>query len=375
MNRFALLLRQGPAPAGALATAAGRARRLPARALAARRRRARRPGHPAARGVRERGRHPERRPHRRPPLRLRRIVRQAGRRVQLVRMTRPQARRALSRGDVVAAIVVPRGFVSDLSSLIASPSVLLLTNRNAYEERILREVQAFVYTLNSAGADRVHPLQQRLPRRPRARRRGHGARPHLQRARPRRDARAHRGRAVAAACRQPGAGRSSTRSSSSPARPPPRSVSPTRRSAATAHPVRLVQRSTSGRSYLLGIAGAELRAGHLAGLRDAPAGSRGAHARARRERARAPAALGHAPGPAGGGEGDAVRDRRLRPRPAARAGLRRRGRDLVLRRRLDARPAAARAAGVRRRRPSAHSAASSARRRAICAPRRSSASR
>jgi hypothetical protein len=78
-----------------------------------------------------------------------RIVRAAGTRVELVRMTRPRAQAALARGDVVAAIVVPRGFVSDLSSLIVSPSVLLLTNRNAYEERILRETQAFVYTLNN----------------------------------------------------------------------------------------------------------------------------------------------------------------------------------------------------------------------------------
>jgi ABC-type multidrug transport system permease subunit len=77
-----------------------------------------------------------------------RIVREAGQRVQLVHMDLPQARRALAHGDVVAVIVVPRGFVADLSSLIASPTVLLLTNRNAYQERILRETQAFVYTLN-----------------------------------------------------------------------------------------------------------------------------------------------------------------------------------------------------------------------------------
>jgi ABC-type multidrug transport system permease subunit len=78
-----------------------------------------------------------------------RIVRSADKQVQLVDMTRPRARTALAHGDVVAAIIVPRGFVSDLASLIASPSVLLLTNRNAYEDRILREVQSFVYTLNS----------------------------------------------------------------------------------------------------------------------------------------------------------------------------------------------------------------------------------
>jgi ABC-type multidrug transport system permease subunit len=78
-----------------------------------------------------------------------RIVRQAGKRVQLVDLTLPRARRALADGDVVAVIIVPRGFVSDLASLIASPQVELLTNRNAYEERILRETQAFVYTLNN----------------------------------------------------------------------------------------------------------------------------------------------------------------------------------------------------------------------------------
>jgi ABC-type multidrug transport system permease subunit len=78
-----------------------------------------------------------------------RIVRQAGKRVQLLKMTQERARRALDDGDVVAVIIVPRGFVAELSSLIASPEVVLLTNRNAYEERILRETQAFVYTLNS----------------------------------------------------------------------------------------------------------------------------------------------------------------------------------------------------------------------------------
>jgi hypothetical protein len=78
-----------------------------------------------------------------------RIVRTAGKQVQLVNLSLPRARAALDDGDVVAVIVVPRGFVAELSTLIASPTVELLTNRNAYEERILRETQAFVYTLNT----------------------------------------------------------------------------------------------------------------------------------------------------------------------------------------------------------------------------------
>jgi hypothetical protein len=180
-----------------------------------------------------------------------RIVREAGRRVQLVRMTRPDARRALARGDVVAAIVVPRGFVTDLSSLIASPSVLLLTNRNAYEERILRETQAFVYTLNSevqteyirsngnfldilvrggkaralgrtynvlgldATRERIEAVQAQLPG-------GSPAREQLD--------------SVTAFAAQASAALGLAHQAI----------------AATAHPVRLVQRSTSGRSYLLG---------------------------------------------------------------------------------------------------------------------------
>src|SRR4029077_5705196 len=65
-----------------------------------------------------------------------RIVRQAGKRVELVNLALPRAREALADGDVVAVIIVPRGFVSDLSSLIASPRVVLLTHRHAYEERV-----------------------------------------------------------------------------------------------------------------------------------------------------------------------------------------------------------------------------------------------
>jgi ABC-type multidrug transport system permease subunit len=178
-------------------------------------------------------------------------VSEAGKRVELVNMTRRRAQTALARGDVVAAIVVPRGFVSDLSSLIVSPSVLLLTNRNAYEERILRETQSFVYTLNSdvqteyirsnshfldvlvsggraealgrtysvlglqATRERIQAVEAQLPA-------NSGARAQLD------SVIAFAGQASAAL----GLAHQAL--------------------AATAHPVRLVKRSTSGRSYLLG---------------------------------------------------------------------------------------------------------------------------
>ena len=88
------------------------------------------------------------------------IVREAGKRVELVRMSRPRAQTALADGDVVAAIVVPRGFVSDLSSLIVSP-----TRAAADEPQRLRgadPARDAVLRLHAQhlGADGVHPLQQ-----------------------------------------------------------------------------------------------------------------------------------------------------------------------------------------------------------------------
>ena len=180
-----------------------------------------------------------------------RIVQQAGKRVELVPMSRKRAESALADGDVVAAIVVPRGFVSDLSSLIVSPTVLLLTNRNAYEDRILRETQSFVYTLNtSVQTEYIRSNSNFL------------------------DVLVSGGKAEALGRTYEvlGLEESSRRiekvaaqlPEDSPARAQLKSVTDfaSQASAAlglahqalasTAHPVRLVQRSTSGRSYLLG---------------------------------------------------------------------------------------------------------------------------
>jgi hypothetical protein len=180
-----------------------------------------------------------------------RIVREAGKRVELVRMTRPRAQKALARGDVVAAIVVPRGFVSDLSSLIVSPSVLLLTNRNAYEERILRETQSFVYTLNSEIQTEYirsnsHFLDV-LVSGGRAEALGRtynvlGLK-----------ATQERIQAVEAQLPADSPGRAQLESVIAFAGQASAALGLAHQAlAATAHPVRLVQRSTSGRSYLLG---------------------------------------------------------------------------------------------------------------------------
>ena len=69
--------------------------------------------------------------------------------VDLVPMTESRARRALDDGDVVAVVTIPKGFVTQLRSLIVSPTLRFETNTNAFHDRVLREVQALVYTLNS----------------------------------------------------------------------------------------------------------------------------------------------------------------------------------------------------------------------------------
>jgi ABC-2 family transporter protein len=179
------------------------------------------------------------------------IVREAGKRVELVRMTRPRAQAALADGDVVAAIVVPRGFVSDLTSLIVSPSVLLLTNSNAYEERILRETQSFVYTLNSEVQTEYIRSNSNfldvLVRGGEAEALGQTYNVlGLQQTRERIDA-------VAAQLPQGSAERKQLESVTAFAIQASAALGLAHQAlAATAHPVRLVQRSTSGRSYLLG---------------------------------------------------------------------------------------------------------------------------
>ena len=68
--------------------------------------------------------------------------------VSLVPMSQEKAQSALSRGDVVAVVVVPQGFLAQLKSLLESPTLTLETSRGAARDRVLREVQSVVFRLN-----------------------------------------------------------------------------------------------------------------------------------------------------------------------------------------------------------------------------------
>ena len=70
------------------------------------------------------------------------LLRSVRNEVALVPMSQPQSQRALARGDVVAVVVVPRGFLAQLKSLLSSPTLTLETSRGAARDRVLREVQS-----------------------------------------------------------------------------------------------------------------------------------------------------------------------------------------------------------------------------------------
>ncbi len=75
------------------------------------------------------------------------------RRVDLVPMDEQEAEDALSRGDVVASVTVPSGFVRTLRGMLQSPTITLRTRSGVVGERAIREVQSFVYDLNTSLQD------------------------------------------------------------------------------------------------------------------------------------------------------------------------------------------------------------------------------
>ncbi len=76
------------------------------------------------------------------------VLEQAEDEVNLVRLSPQEAERRLETGDVVGILVVPPGFVSRLRGMAKSPAITLKVARGGLSERVEREAQALVYTLN-----------------------------------------------------------------------------------------------------------------------------------------------------------------------------------------------------------------------------------
>lgn len=76
------------------------------------------------------------------------VIEQVNDRAELVPMDEEEAERQLETGEVVAAIVVPRGFASKLRGMVESPELQLRTGRGGLAGRFELQTEALVYRLN-----------------------------------------------------------------------------------------------------------------------------------------------------------------------------------------------------------------------------------
>ena len=102
---------------------------------------------------------------------VRGLIDEVSEEVELVPMELPEARRRLETGRVVAAVIVPRGFVDDLRAS-QSPELVLERGRGGLTPIVTREMEALVFNLNrelqdaivAANLGYVDELQERLDR-------------------------------------------------------------------------------------------------------------------------------------------------------------------------------------------------------------------
>ena len=76
------------------------------------------------------------------------VIEQVNDRAELVAMSEDEAERRLETGEVVAAIVVPRGFAARLRGMVESPELVLRTGRGGLAGRFELQTEALVYRLN-----------------------------------------------------------------------------------------------------------------------------------------------------------------------------------------------------------------------------------
>jgi ABC-2 type transport system permease protein len=77
-----------------------------------------------------------------------RLLAQVEDEVELVPLEEEEAKRRLESGEVVAVLVVPRGFVSRLRGMVTSPELELRTSRSGLSGEVERQTEALVYNLN-----------------------------------------------------------------------------------------------------------------------------------------------------------------------------------------------------------------------------------
>lgn len=76
------------------------------------------------------------------------VIEQVNDKAELKPMSEEEAERQLETGEVVAAIVVPRGFAARLRGMVESPELVLRTGRGGLAGRFELQTEALVYRLN-----------------------------------------------------------------------------------------------------------------------------------------------------------------------------------------------------------------------------------
>ena len=76
------------------------------------------------------------------------VIEQVNDKAELMAMSEEDAERQLETGEVVAAIIVPRGFASRLRGMVESPELVLRTGRGGLAGRFELQTEALVYRLN-----------------------------------------------------------------------------------------------------------------------------------------------------------------------------------------------------------------------------------
>ena len=76
------------------------------------------------------------------------VIGQVNDKAELVPMEDEEAERALDTGEVIAAIVVPRGFASKLRGMVEGPTLVLRLGKGGLAGRAELSTQALVYRLN-----------------------------------------------------------------------------------------------------------------------------------------------------------------------------------------------------------------------------------
>jgi hypothetical protein len=79
---------------------------------------------------------------------VQKTIDEVSRNVRLVRLPQREAERELADGRVVAVLIVPRGFVSDLRGMVTSPTLKVELAPGGIRPRLEQQVQALVYALN-----------------------------------------------------------------------------------------------------------------------------------------------------------------------------------------------------------------------------------